>query len=157
MSSHDSVCPTWPSIPPAACDYRLLPQVRPDFQRELVTDAHREQTKDGPATSTCHVNVRPPPMFINACHLTPPLPTCNMPPRQPRPHGNAPPPRLRPVHPTLPSFDHSAGTCPNGAPPQPRSTHRTGVQLNHACASSTNSKSTLNTTYTRARSLFLVS
>jgi len=90
-------------------------------------------------------------------HLTPPLLTCNMPPRQPRPHSNTPPPRLCPVHPTLPSFDHSAGTCPNGAPPQPCSTHRTGIQLNHACTSSTNSKSTLNTMYTHARSLFLVS
>ena len=55
---------------------------------------------------------------------------------------------------TLALFDHSDGAHPNGAPPQPRLTHSTGVQLNCTCTKFfTNSFSWLQTSRWRAWSL----
>ena len=81
MSCHNSVCPTWSSIPPAAHNYWQPPQVWLDLHHELLMDAHHEPTKDRPATSMCHVSIQPPPMFIMPHqHLMPPYrhATCHL-------------------------------------------------------------------------------
>jgi len=79
MWSHNSVCPTCPSIPPAARDYRLLPQARSDFQHghRCSSRANQRWTSyiDAPRQRST------PPMFIMPhLYLTPPYrrATCHL-------------------------------------------------------------------------------